>query len=127
MSTHSRPARVAELIQRHLAEELSRGLKDPRIGFVTITGVEVSADLRNATAFFSTMGDEKQIAETLKGLNSARGFLRRQVAEGLRMRITPDLHFRYDPTMATGDRIERLLKSVQPAPAADPKPEGEDE
>ena len=121
MTVHSRPARVAQLIQRQLAEELARGLKDPRIGMVTITGVEVGGDLRNATIFFSTMGDEKQREETLRGLNSARGYLRRQIGEGLKLRVTPDIHFRYDPSVAYGDRIERLLKSVQTPPESDPK------
>jgi ribosome-binding factor A len=119
MTTHSRPARVGQMIQRELAEVLTRGLKDPRIGFVTITGVDMSTDLRDATVFFSTYGDAAALEETKKGLLAARGFLRKQIASALQMRFTPELHFKYDATVATGDRIDQLLKQVQPSPAPD--------
>ena len=119
MTTHSRPARVGQLIQRELAEILTRGLKDPRIGFVTITGVEVSGDLRDATVFFSMYGEPAQLEDTKKGLLAATGYLRKQIAGALQMRFTPELHFKYDSAVATGDRIEQLLKTVQPPPEKD--------
>ncbi len=114
MSTHNRPTRVAEEFRRGLSEVLARGLKDPRItGFVTVTGAKMSPDLREATVYVSIHGEEAVRAKTLEGLRAAAGFLQREAARGLGLRLTPHLRFVYDESVERGDRIERLLKEAK--------------
>jgi ribosome-binding factor A len=119
MTTRTRPARVAQRIQEEIARMLTRGLKDPRVGFVTVTGVDVTADLAQATVFYSVMGDEASRKDTQAGLEAARGFLRREISRELQMRHTPELLFKYDPSVEQGDRIERLLKEVNAKPSGE--------
>ncbi len=92
---------------------LVKGLKDPRIGFVTITGVEMTPDLHLARVFFSVMGDEKAQQETEEGLKSSVSFIRRELGKRLRMRYTPDLIFSYDHSLEYGNRIDTLLEEIQ--------------
>ena len=96
---------VREVVSAHLAEDVA----DPRIGFVTVTGVETSADLRSARVFVSVLGDDLQRDEALAGLSSARGFLQQRVGEELRMKRTPTLDFVHDDSIRTGMRINELL------------------
>lgn len=105
-----RPQRVAQLIQEELGRLAVRGFKDPRIGFVTFTGVKVSPDLRYATAFYSVMGDEVAKAETAKGLKAAAGFIRHELGQVLQTRYTPEIRFEFDEAIERGERIERLLR-----------------
>src|SRR4051794_41464641 len=84
-------------------------LKDPRIGFVTVTGVETSPDLRHARVYVSVLGSEEQKADALKGLQSAAGFLQAMVGQELRMKHTPTLEFQYDDSVDRGMRITELL------------------
>lgn len=114
MSTHSRPERVGQEIQAAVGELLTRGmLRDPRIGFITITGVKVSPDLRVARVFYSMMGTEEERAETQKGLDAAKGFVRREVTARVQLRISPEVFFSFDASVGEGDKIERLLKEVK--------------
>lgn len=113
MSTHKRPDRVAQLLQQKLGELFARGLKDPRVGFVTITGVKMSADLRDARVYWAVHGDDQVRADTKAGIEAARGFLRREVGRGLELRLTPDLHFTYDEAIDRGGRVEELLREVK--------------
>lgn len=114
MSTHSRPERVGQEIQAAVGEMLARGmLRDPRIGFITITGVKVSADLRVARIFYSMIGTEAQVAETQKGLDAAKGFVRREVTSRVQLRVSPEVFFSFDASVGEGDKIERLLKEVK--------------
>jgi ribosome-binding factor A len=114
LSTHDRPARVAHEIQREISSLLARGLKDPRItGFITVTGAKVSPDLKEATAYVSIHGGDEVREQTLEGLRAAAGFLQREVAHRLKLRHTPHLRFAYDPSVAEGDKIERLLREVK--------------
>lgn len=114
MTTHSRPERVGQEIQAALGRILTRGdLRDPRIGFITITGVKVSPDLRVARVYYSTMGDEKQRAETQKGLDAAKGFLRREVTAAVQLRVSPEIYFAFDESVGEGDKIDRLLREVR--------------
>jgi ribosome-binding factor A len=107
-----RSEKVAEAIHEMVSGLIIKGLKDPRIGFVTITGVKVTDDLHLATVYFTVVGaDEVRIA-TEKGLNSARGFIRKEIGKNLRMRYIPDLAFRYDESVEYGSRIETLLKEI---------------
>lgn len=109
-----RTDRVADALQALLAELLLREIKDPRIGLVTITGVRVSPDLRHARVFFSTLGDDAAHAQAQRGLRSAAGFLRSQVARRLELRVAPQLTFEFDPTLEQAERLSRLLKGAPP-------------
>ncbi len=114
MSTHSRPARVAEEFRQELSTILARGLKDPRItGFVTVTGAKMSPDLKEATVYVSIHAPEEERERTLEGLRAAAGYLQREVARSIKLRHTPHLRFVYDESVERGDRIERLLKEAR--------------
>ena len=112
MATHNRLERVAELIQQEVGSLLTRGLKDPRIGFVTITGAKVSPDLREAWVYYAVHGDERTRQATAQGLEAAKGFIRREVGKAISLRTLPALHFVVDEAIDRGDRIERLIKQV---------------
>ena len=114
----NRPARVAAEIQRTLAEIFTRGLKDPRIGMVTFTGVKISADLRDARVYWTSHGTAAELKATTEGIEAAKGFLRREVSKTLGLRISPDLRFSYDEAIDRGERIEKLLKEVKQEDAA---------
>lgn len=112
MSTHNRPERVGQMVQQLLGEIFARGMRDPRIGLVTITGVKMSPDLREARVFWTVHGDPEQREHTAKGLEKAKGFLRREIGAELKLRLTPNLHFVYDVAIDRGERIEKLIKQV---------------
>jgi ribosome-binding factor A len=105
--------RVNEVVREVLAETLPE-LKDPRIGLVTITGVETAPDLRHATVFISVLGSEKKRDATLRGLDAAHGLLQSRLARQLRMKRTPQLTFEYDPTVERGVRMSRLIDELAP-------------
>jgi ribosome-binding factor A len=105
--------RVNQLIKEEISTLLQRELKDPRLGFVTVTEVETSKDLRSAKVFVSVLGDERQWAASLAALGSARGFVRNWLRQHLDLRITPDLDFRADRSMEHAAKIQSLLKQVQ--------------
>ena len=114
MSTHSRPERVGQEIQAAIGQIISRGeLRDPRIGFITITGVKVSPDLRVARVFYSMIGTEKEREETQKGLDAAKGYVRREVTSAVNLRVSPEIFFSFDESVGEGDKIDRLLRSVR--------------
>ena len=112
MSTHKRPERVGQMVQELLGEIFVRGMRDPRIGLVTITGVKMSPDLREARVYWTVHGDADQRKHTAKGLDNARGFLRRELGGSLKLRVVPDLHFTYDEAIDRGERIEQLIRQV---------------
>jgi ribosome-binding factor A len=105
-----RMRRVNEAVKEVLSARLAEGLKDPRIGFVTVTAVEASPDLRHARVFVSVLGGPDEREESLAGLASAHGILQSAVAEELRMKRTPTLDFIYDDSIDRGMRITRLLE-----------------
>jgi ribosome-binding factor A len=109
---YKRSEKVAEAIHELISELLIKGLKDPRIGFVTITGVKVTNDLHLATVFFTVIGSEEEKKATGLGLRSARGFIRKEMGKSLRMRYVPELIFQYDESVEYGIRIETLLKEI---------------
>lgn len=108
-----RPERVAELVRQTVAEFLTGEVRDPRIGFVTVTGVEVSPDLSHAKVRVSVMGDDEARAKSLEGLGSAARYLRAQLAKGLPLRVTPELHFELDKGLEHAQRIDRVLKDLK--------------
>ena len=110
----ARMRRVNEAVREVLSSQLAAGLKDPRIGFVTVTGVDTSPDLRFARVYVSVLGDEDARADALAGLDSSRGFLQAQIAHQLRMKRTPALSFHYDETIERADRMTRLIDEVAP-------------
>ena len=114
MTVPGRPERVGSEIQAAVAELLSRGLlRDPRIGYITITGVKVSPDLRVARIFWSTLGDEAARKETQAGLDAAKGFVRREVTARVKLRVSPEVFFVFDKSVGEGDKIDRLLREVK--------------
>jgi len=108
-----RQQRVAEQIQQEISALLVKGIKDPRVGFITITGVEVSADLRVAWVYFSSTGSAEQRASSQQGLESAAGFIRRTLGKRLRLKTIPEFHFKYDESLDRGAHIEQLLTEVR--------------
>lgn len=110
-----RTDRVGEAIQELVAGLLVREIKDPRIGLVTITGVRVSPDLRHARVFFSCLGDDEQRNRSLRGLRSAAGFIRGQIARQLNLRVAPEVVFEFDPSLEEAERLSRLLKESPPS------------
>jgi ribosome-binding factor A len=114
MSSKARVERVGQEIQAAIAEVLSRGLiRDPRIGFITLTGVKVSADLRVAQVFYSMIGTEEQRQATQEGLEAAKGFVRREVTSRMKLRVSPEVFFTFDDSLNEGDKIDRLLREVK--------------
>jgi ribosome-binding factor A len=104
--------RVNQLIKEEVSTLLQRELKDPRLGFVTVTEVETSPDLRTAKVFVSVLGDEEQWRASLAALVSARGFVRHWLRQHLDLRVTPALEFRADHSMEHAARIQELLKEL---------------
>ena len=108
-----RMRRVNEAVRQVLSEAVA-DLKDPRIGFVTVTGVETSADLRHARVFVSVLGSEKEQQQSLAGLEAAQGVLQGRLARELRLKRTPQLAFEYDPTVERGVRMTQLIDELAP-------------
>ena len=108
-----RMRRVNESVRQVLAEAVPE-LKDPRIGLVTITGVQTSPDLRHARVFVSVLGSERKREHTLRGLEAAHGLLQAHLARELRMKRTPQLTFEYDPSVERGVRMTKLIDELAP-------------
>jgi ribosome-binding factor A len=107
-----RPEKLGDLVQRELSDLLRRELRDPRVGMVTITGVDVSPDLSHAKIFF-TLLDQSHLQQASEGLRRAAGFLRSQLARRLKLYTTPELRFVYDESVERGDRLSRLIDSTR--------------
>jgi ribosome-binding factor A len=105
--------RVEEAMKEEVAGILQRELKDPRIGFVTITRVRVTADLQQATVYFSLLEGQGSPEKTEAGLRSAQGFIRKLLGERIRLRVTPEIQFRADPSLAETIRISKLLGGLK--------------
>jgi ribosome-binding factor A len=113
MAQGHRPDRVGDQIRKEISELLARGaVHDPGIGFITLTRVQVSADLQVAHILYTMLGDEKARRETAKALERATPFLRRQLGSRLRLRRVPEIDFRFDQAVAHQDRIEQILRDL---------------
>lgn len=108
-----RTEQIAEAIKASLAKIIPRELRDPRLGFVTITRVEVPPDMKLAKVFFSVIGSEEEKKNSHKVLKNAAGFLRRELASDLNMRYTPNLLFQFDAAMEHGEKIQRILRELE--------------
>ncbi len=119
MSQGSRPARVAEQIRSELASLLARDVHDPGIGFVTLTRVQMSADLQQARVLYTALGDDKAKTASARALERAAPFLRRQIGSRLRLKRSPELKFIYDESVEGQDRIERIINELHAADRPD--------
>ena len=108
-----RMERVQELMKQEISKIILEDIKDPRVGFVTVTRVHVTSDLRSARVFVSLMGTDEQMADSLRGLNRSLGFIRREVGQRVRLRYTPELSLELDDTMAYSAHIQELLLRVR--------------
>ena len=109
-----RSERVGGQIQKVLSDLLHKGINDPRLENVTITGVKMASDLKTAYVYFSTYHGQKESADIAQGFQSARGYVKRHLAGKLGLRYMPELKFKYDTSFDYGMKIEKLLKSVAP-------------
>lgn len=107
-----RVGRVGEQIKKELSHILQTEWKGPRIGFVTVTGVEVTNDLSQAKVFLSIMGSEQEKQDTLKALSQGKGFIRSELGKRIRLRVTPELIFKVDTSVDYGSRIDQLLHQI---------------
>ena len=113
MAKQLRIEKLQELIKQEMGKMLLKELKDPRIGFVTVTGVEMTGDLREAKIFVSVLGGAEQLKSSLEGLNSALGFIRREIGQRIRLRFTPEISFAPDTSLDYADHIQKLLLQVE--------------
>jgi ribosome-binding factor A len=128
MPQGSRASRVGDQIRAELADLLVREVHDPGIGFLTIVHVKVSPDLQQASAYYTTIGDEKARKESAKALGRATPFLRRQIGRRLRLKRVPELAFFFDDSIEKNDRIERILQDISTERASQPdQPRNESE
>ncbi|MGM0499384.1 MAG: 30S ribosome-binding factor RbfA [Bacillota bacterium] len=110
---NKRAIRVGELLKEEISQIVLREMKDPRIGFVSITDVEVSGDLRHAKVFISVYGTDKEKEETLAGLQQAQGYVRKLVGERVKIHHTPEIIFRYDDSIENGVHISEIIKDLK--------------
>ncbi len=120
----ARQARIADQIQRELAELVRTEVRDPRVGLVTLTGVELSRDQSHAKVFFTVLGADENGEHALEGLTRASGFLRSQLAHRLTIRKVPELHFAFDASVERGVRLSRLIDEALAPPPAAPRRRG---
>jgi len=119
-----RSEKVADLIQKEISQMLVKSIKDPRIGFVTITRVSVSEDCRFAKIYFSVVGTLEERERSIKGLESAKGYVRKELGRRIRLRYTPDIVFQFDPSIEYAIHMEELIQSIHPKGEANGDEEG---
>ncbi|MGI8411338.1 MAG: 30S ribosome-binding factor RbfA [Solirubrobacteraceae bacterium] len=120
--------RIDAAVRAVLSDAITKELQDPRVGFVTVTGVKTSSDLRHASVYVSVLGDERARADTLLGLQSAHGFLQGRLAGELKLKHTPTLEFEYDGSIDRGMRISELIHrelGAEPADLGGPESDGQ--
>ncbi|EHT8059935.1 TPA: 30S ribosome-binding factor RbfA [Staphylococcus pseudintermedius] len=107
-----RAERVGEQMKKELMDIINNKLKDPRVGFLTITDVQPTNDLSLAKVYLTVLGSDKERENTFKGLEKAKGFIKSEISQRMRLRIVPDLQFEYDESIEYGNRIERLIQDL---------------
>jgi ribosome-binding factor A len=118
-----RSEKVADLIRKEISQMLNQSIKDPRIGFVTITRVNVSEDCRFAKIYFSVAGNLEERERSMKGLESATGYIRRELGRRIRLRYTPEILFQFDPSIEYAIHMEELIQRIH----HDEEPNGDQE
>jgi ribosome-binding factor A len=113
MLAGKRATRVGDEILKCAAGLLMQKVKDPRVNGITLTGVHISNDLKNASIFFSLIGNEDDVRRAQAGLDSARGFIKREIGLCVELRNVPDIVFKHDPTLETGNRLEKLFQKIK--------------
>ena len=116
---YSRADRVADLLKEEISQMLCTEVKDPHIGFITITDVEVPKDLQLAKVFYTILGDERQLGESSDALQRVLPFIKRQLGKRLRLRFIPDILFRYDHSLDYGSKIDTILDQLKNTPERD--------
>ena len=111
--TYNRSERVAEEIRKEVATMLFGEIHDPRIGFVTITKAQVSKDLRQAKVYFCMIGNDEEKEKTMEGLQSASGYMRREIGKRLKLRYFPEITFKFDDSLEYASRIEKIIKEIK--------------
>jgi ribosome-binding factor A len=113
-SNFKRSARISDLIVKEVSQMIVKGeIKDPRVALAFVTGAKVSDNLSMANIFFSVMEESADVDEVLKGLESAKGFIRTRLAQRLKMRRIPDLHFMFDTALETGYKVDEVLRGIK--------------
>lgn len=107
-----RANRVSEQMKKELGEIISQKIKDPRVGFVTVTDVEVTGDLQQATVYISVLGNDDTKQDSLVGLAKAKGFIRSEIGKRIRLRKIPEITFSFDEAIEYGNRIEKILRDL---------------
>jgi ribosome-binding factor A len=108
-----RANRVAEQLKKEVSDIIQRELKDPRIGFITITDVDVTGDLQQAKVFITVYGEEEERKQTFDGLEKAKGFIRSEAGKRIQLRKTPEISFEFDESIERGNRIETLIREMK--------------
>lgn|SRR5690625_1035617 len=112
MMTNVRANRVAEQMKKEIGEIINQKIKDPRVGFVTVTDVDVTNDLQHAKVYVSILGDDEEKKESLVGLTKAAGFVRTELGKRIRLRKTPEVTFAFDEAFEYGSRIDSILRQL---------------
>jgi len=113
MLAGKRAVRVGDQILKEIAYLLTQKVKDPRVNGVTLTGIYLSDDLKHARVYYSVVGDNKNIMRGQSGLDSAKGYIKREIGLRLNLRFVPDIIFEHDPTLETGNRMEKLFQKIR--------------
>ncbi|MFC1869012.1 30S ribosome-binding factor RbfA, partial [Thermodesulfobacteriota bacterium] len=113
MLAGKRSAKVGDLIFRGIAEILAQKVKDPRVKGVTLTGINLSNDLKHAMVYFSVMGNEDHVIRAQYGLDSAKGYIKREIGARVKLRYVPDIIFEHDPSLEMGDKMEKLFQEIK--------------
>ncbi len=114
-----RASRIGDQVLREIADLLMRKVKDPRVKGTTLTGILVSRDLRSAKVYYSVIGGERDILEAQSGLDSAKGFIKREIGLRMDLKYVPDIVFKHDPSLAAGEHMERLLQLIRKEESSD--------
>ena len=126
MTVKVRAERIAFQMQREISDIIQNQVKDPRVGFVTVTGVEVTNDLQHAKVFVSVLGREAERANSLQALERAKGFIRTEIGRRIRLRLTPEIHFKLDESMDYSMKIGKVLHQIFPDGETDGETRGSD-
>ena len=113
MLAGKRAVRVGDQLLKEMAELLMQKVKDPRVKGITLTGIHMSNDLKNARVYYSVLGDDQAVREAQMGLDSAKGFIKREIGLRLALKYMPNIVFKHDPTLEMGDHMEKLFETMK--------------